>query len=91
MIGTGAGFGFRASQDHDNAGTAASQAAAQQLQDRAHTLATTANVLFAAGGAIALAGVIWEVADRRRPDRITRVGASLRVAPNYVGLAWTLP
>ena len=50
--------------------------------------ATTANVLFVAGGALAIGGAIWAVLDHRAHHVRVLVGASSALS---IGLAWTMP
>jgi tetratricopeptide (TPR) repeat protein len=56
-------MGVFASASHDDAVAEPSFSQAVSLQDRAETFALTANVLFAAGGAIAIAGLVWGILD----------------------------
>ena len=92
-VGVGFGFGIASAARHDDAETAPNQIEVQAMQDRAQRYATTANVLFVAGGAIVVGGTIWAVLDyRRRRDTEPAPGhARLLLGPSSVGLAWALP
>jgi tetratricopeptide (TPR) repeat protein len=85
IIGGGAGAGVLASRDHDKAAMAATGSDAQSLQNSAHTYATVANVLFIAGGAITVAGLIWEIHEHSAHSG-SRVSARAKVGPGAVGL-----
>jgi len=92
VAAVGFGFGIVSAARHDDAKTAPSQIAVQALQDRAQQYATTANVLFVAGGAIVVGGAIWAVLDyRRRDNEASPSHAQLLLGPSYVGLAWAMP
>jgi tetratricopeptide (TPR) repeat protein len=56
-------IGFFAASSHDDAVAEPSFERSLSLQDRAETFALVANVLFAAGGAIAIAGLVWGLLD----------------------------
>jgi tetratricopeptide (TPR) repeat protein len=56
-------MGLFATSSHDDAVAEPSFSQAVSLQDRAETFALTANILFAAGGAIAIAGLLWGIFD----------------------------
>jgi len=93
-IGVGAGalitgfvFGKLSADRHDSAVAASSQVDAQRLDDSAHGFATTANVMFIAGGAIVVAGVVWEILDHKRVHRQPLVG--LAVGRSTLGIAGT--
>jgi tetratricopeptide (TPR) repeat protein len=77
LIGGGALFGVQASDRHDQAVTEPTGLEAQRLQDSAKSRATLANVLFIAGGAAVIGGVIWEIRDRKhRRDTVVRASGS---------------
>lgn len=87
-IAGGFGFGALSASRHDDAETAPSQLVAQQQQDRAQLYATTANIMFVAGGVIAVGGVIWAVLDRPKRASDTS-GTKIVVGPSSIGVAWT--
>lgn len=60
-LGTGAVLGGLAVAERDAAIEAPSQRDGMAALDRGETLATVANVLFAAGGAVLAVGVVWAV------------------------------
>lgn len=62
-VGAGAVLGVLASGKHDDANDAASQQGAADLADEADGLAAGANIAFAAGGAVAVAGLLWWLLD----------------------------
>ncbi len=84
--GGGIAFGAASIKRHDDAEAAPSQLVAQQHQDRAQLYATTANVLFIAGGVIAVGGVVWAVLDRR-PRSATET--KIVIGRSSIGVAWT--
>ena len=84
--GGGIAFGAASIKRHDDAEVAPSQLAAQQHQDRAQLYATTANVLFIAGGVLAVGGVVWAVLDRRPRDA---TDTKIVIGRSSIGVAWT--
>lgn len=97
IVGVGGVLGVMSDSRHDDAVNEPIQAEAEKLQDQAKTLATTANVMFAIGGAVTIGGVVWGVVQWRRGRRsasamTAKAGASrLVLAPTYIGIEWTLP
>ncbi len=93
VLGAGAVFGYLSQSKNDRAQAEPVQAEAVRLQDRALRDARIANVLFVAGGAIVVGGVVWGVLDRRQHARapVTVAGAQVSIAPTWVGLTWELP
>lgn len=83
LAGTGGAFAYLASQRHDDAVNSPSAAAAESLQNRAQHDAIAANVLFAVGGAAAIAGIVWEIHDRHRASRV-----AVQLSPTGVMLSW---
>ncbi len=89
-IGAGALFGFFAEQARDDAIAAPEHADAVATFARGEDFAVAANVLFAVGGAISAAGIIWGVI-----DLVTSGGADddasarLEVGPSSVHLRGT--
>jgi len=85
IAGVGGAFGYLATTRHGDATAAATGVDTQQLDADAHRYARVANILFAAGAAVAVAGTIWEVHDRRA--HATR-GASVTavLTPGSIGL-----
>lgn len=59
---------------------------ALELQDKAEGQARTANILFAVGGGIALAGLIWGIIDLSSGDDDNESGVSVRIGPSSVTL-----
>lgn len=89
VVGVGAVFGYLSQARHDDAVAAPVQADAAQLQDRARTFATVANVAFAIGGVAAVTGVAWGLYARRHDrGRPTVAGARLDVGPGTVAATW---
>lgn len=86
VAGGGIAFGAASIKRHDDAEAAPSQLAAQQHQDRAQLYATTANVLFIAGGVLAVGGVVWAVLDRRPRDT---TDTRIVIGRSSIGVAWT--
>jgi len=84
----GGGCVLVANSRHDDATNAVGALAAQSLQTSAQHYATAANVLFVAGGAIALAGMVWEIHSLGSHRRAS-VTARARVAPSALGLEVT--
>jgi tetratricopeptide (TPR) repeat protein len=64
-IATGGVLGALASARHQSAADDASAGSAQSKQDQARTFATAANVAFVTGGVIAVAAIVWGIADVR--------------------------
>src|SRR5512134_1262829 len=64
IVGAGGAMGYLATQRHDAAVDEPIHAESRRLQDQAETYATTANVLFIAGGVVVAGGVVWAVLDR---------------------------
>jgi tetratricopeptide (TPR) repeat protein len=94
VVAVGGVLGVMSDSAHRQAVDEPIQAEAGRLQDRAKTLATAANILFVAGGAIAIGGAVWGIVELRRGRRAEprRAGtARLQIAPAYVGIEWTLP
>jgi tetratricopeptide (TPR) repeat protein len=90
--GVGAGFGYLSHSRRDQAASEPVEATAQDLLDRAHTYATTANVLFIAGGSLVVAGAIWAVIDRQGRHRAAAsTAARVGLGPSYVGVTWVWP
>ncbi len=86
--------GMASSSESEANDPATSGTASLDAADDATTFATTANVLFAVGGAIALAGGVWAVVDlTSSPSTSGAASASgrgatqLRVGPGGVGVA----
>jgi tetratricopeptide (TPR) repeat protein len=77
-------LGMLASQKSDAAAGASSQAETVRLDDGARGLALGANVAYAAGGALALTGLLWLLLG---DDEAPRTGASLVPAAAPGGLA----
>ena len=90
-------FGVLANRKHEAAVDEPVQAEAEKLQSKAESYATTANILFVVGGAVAIGGAVWGVIELRRGGSRKQEaprktgGARLKVAPAYVGVEWTLP
>ena len=81
----GGGCALVANNRHDDATSTASALGAQSLQTSAQHYATAANILFVAGGAIAIGGLVWEIhslGSHRRASMTARA----RVAPSALGL-----
>ena len=93
VLGGGGVFGYLSHAGADDARREPVQTEAVRLHDAARRDATIANVMFAAGGAIAIGGVVWGVLDARRGSPApapTVAGARVEVAPSWVGLRWEL-
>jgi tetratricopeptide (TPR) repeat protein len=88
-IGAGAYIGRLSRNEHDLAVSDPVQLEAQQHQDRARSYATTANITMAAGGAVVLGGLIWEIIVLRSHHRDSHV--SLVPHAGGLGLAWEWP
>ena len=86
----GGTFGYLASNRHDAATSATSALDAQSLQHTAQTYAAVANILFVAGGALAIGGIVWEIHEHGKSHVPPGAVARMRVAPGAVGLevAW---
>jgi tetratricopeptide (TPR) repeat protein len=93
VVAGGAGMGVLANQKHDDAIGEPIQAEAAHLQDTAESYALGANIMFVAGGAIALGGVIWAIVDRRKHSGdaapATATSTRLLVGPSSIGVAWS--
>lgn len=87
-LAVGGVFGVLALSSHDDAENAASQAETEQLQSTAETYALVANVAFAAGGAIALAGVIWGIVDLLT---LETESVTVSIGPRSIALEARLP
>ncbi|HEY3802653.1 MAG TPA: hypothetical protein VGL61_08585 [Kofleriaceae bacterium] len=83
IAGTGGAFAYLASHRHDDAVNSPSAASAASLQTQAQHDATAANVLFAVGGAVAIAGIVWEIHDHHRASRV-----AVQLSPTGVMLSW---
>ena len=77
-LATGVVLGGLALGQHSSAGSARDVATATSKQNEATTLATGANVAFAAGGVLVLTGVVWGLLDLRATTRQRGTGASLQ-------------
>lgn len=85
-LGAGAGgvLGAMAADNHALAMDEPVQTTAKELDDRAQTFALGANIAFAAGGAVALAGLVWGIVDvatlgeETKPDVIVGPSVSAR-------------
>jgi tetratricopeptide (TPR) repeat protein len=80
-LATGGVFGGLALERHDAAKSDPIQASAASAQNTAKRYATVATVLFAAGGAVTAAGVIWLIAQyasrERKAARASGIGVAL--------------
>lgn len=90
-VGAGAVLGVLSGSREDDASAPATSALdAAELQSEAQTLATGANIAFVAGGAVALAGVVWGIVDLTTSGPQPAPAASsqvvLRVAPGWAGV-----
>jgi hypothetical protein len=83
-LGIGVGFGFASSRARGDAASAPVQLDAQRDLDRAHRDATVANVLFVAGGALAIGGAAWAYLAHGRAER--GVASHLRISPSSIAL-----
>jgi tetratricopeptide (TPR) repeat protein len=83
-IATGAVFGAVSGGAHDDAVREPSAGAAESKQSRAQTFALGANIAFVAGGALALAGVVWGLFDLRATMLSRR--AQLAIGPGEVSV-----
>jgi tetratricopeptide (TPR) repeat protein len=88
IIGGGVFFGLAASDRHDQAIAEPNGLEAQRLQDSAKTRATLANVMFIAGGAVAIGGVVWAIAGRRGRREATSVRAKVGPGVAQLELVW---
>jgi len=88
-VAGGGGCALLANSRHDDATNAAGALDAQSLQNSAQHYATIANVLFVAGGVIAVGGLVWEIHSLGSHHRTSGVTARARVAPSAVGLEVT--
>lgn len=70
-LGVGGAFGYLSNSRHNSAVSESVGTAALSLQHDAQVDAEAANVMFIAGGAVALAGAIWELVDRHHEHRVT--------------------
>jgi tetratricopeptide (TPR) repeat protein len=84
LLATGGLFGWRASANHDDAVNEPMQTRAADLQSTAQHDATIANVLFIAGGAIAIGGGIYELLHQRSEE----AGPQLTVSGHSVSVRW---
>lgn len=88
IVLTGAYFGIRASNLHDDAVATPIQRDAAQLQDSAQHSATVANVLFVVGGATIASGLVWKLWQWRSGDTSS---AQVKVGPGSVAFEWVWP
>lgn len=79
----GAFFGWRANANHNDAVDEPTQSGAADLQDSAHTDASVANVMFAVGGAVLIAGAVWEYFDWKSGS------AHVQLTPTGAAVTWT--
>ncbi len=70
-VGVGGAFGELSASRHNSAVSQPVGTTASSLQHDAQVDAEAANAMFIAGGAVALAGLIWEVVDRGHTHRVT--------------------
>ncbi|MBW2524904.1 MAG: tetratricopeptide repeat protein [Deltaproteobacteria bacterium] len=89
-VGVGLGIGAAAQSKHDEAVEEPIQLEAVDKQDSAESLATVANIVLVAGGAVAAAGAILGIvglASSSSGDEAPPAAAwQLRVGPGFVGL-----
>lgn len=85
IAGAGGGAALYATNRHDAAVHATVGTTAQALQDTASHYALAANVMFAVGGAVAIAGIVWRV----RAGGGDHGAVTATVGPGAVGVAWT--
>jgi hypothetical protein len=91
-IGAGISFGLRARDFEQQAAEEMVAIDAEAAHSRAVDNARTANWLFAAGGAVLAAGIIWEVIVLRRHGRKSDVVTPIaKISARGVALEWTLP
>ena len=88
---TAAALGASASSLHTTAVGDPVQLSATQEQATAEARARDANVVFAIGGGVLIAGAIWTAIEIHANRRVTDTVAHLRVGPGSIGVAWELP
>ena len=89
-VGAGGVLGLRSRALHDDAVDEPEQLASVELQDRARSYATGANVAFAVGAALSVTGLIWGILDVRRSHR-RNPPVAVGFAPGMVVVEGRLP
>jgi tetratricopeptide (TPR) repeat protein len=84
IAGGGGVLAYIASQRHDQAVAAPVATDAQRLNDEAHQFATIANVMFAAGAVVTVAGIVWEIHEHNAHHDV-----AVRATPTSVALEVT--